>query len=135
MNAIEAPKLGLDFIQNVVSYFDKEVSTALLQKIRNHLWYLSEETVGLAFFDESVPLEIKKMMVQKLDIGNDIRVHGNNETISKRNVVNMDEIFSHASRDISDFVSPLTKKFFSRLAIDPKFLESEPSKCNHHGLQ
>lgn len=110
VNAIEAPKLDLDFIQNVVSYFDKEVSTALLQKIRNHLWYLSEETVGLAFFDESVSLEIKKMMVQKLDIGNDI--HGNNETISKRNVVNMDEIFSYASRDISDFVSPRTKKFF-----------------------
>lgn len=121
MNAIEAPKLDLDFIEIVVSYFYKEVSTVIAKN--------KKPFVGPAFFDESVPLEIKKMMVQKLDIGNDI--HRNSEKISKRKVINMNEIFSYSSRDVSDFVSPVTKKLFSRLAIDLKFLESEPSQWQH----
>lgn len=127
VNAIEAPKLDLDFIQNVVTYFDKEVSTTLLQKLRKHLWYLAEEAVGLSFFDESVPLEVKKKMVQKLDINNEDEDE-NDAEVSKRNVVTMEEILSYSAKDISHFVTSRTKRFFTRLSIDVSFLQLDPSE-------
>lgn len=33
-----------------------------------HLWYLSDEAVAFSFFDDSVPIEIKKKMVRALKI-------------------------------------------------------------------
>jgi len=32
----------------------------------HHLWYLTEETAALSFFDDSIPLETKRQMVKAL---------------------------------------------------------------------
>lgn len=127
VNAIEAPQLDLDLIQKIIPYFDKAISSTLLQKLRNHLWYLAEENVGLSFFDGSVPLEIKKKMVQKLGIDNEDEDEYDGE-VSKRNAVTLEEMFSYSGRDISHFVSSRTKIFFNRLSIDASFLQVDPSE-------
>lgn len=125
-NTIEAPKQDLEFIQSVLSYFDTEVSMSLLEKIRKHLWYLSEETVGLSFFDEGIPLEVKRKMVHKLKIENDSDEI--DDQISKRNIVSMGEIRCFNTKDMSNFVTQSTKRFFCRLNIDVSFFQSDPSE-------
>lgn len=46
---------------------DSKMSSALLIKIKNHFWYLSEENVALAFFDSNVSLDQKQKMIGRLD--------------------------------------------------------------------
>lgn len=58
--AIEAPNQDLNLIKNIMAYPERDIALALLQKISNHLWYLSEEAVGLSFFDPNVSVAIKK---------------------------------------------------------------------------
>lgn len=60
VNAVEAPRLDLQLIKDFAGYYDSKTSVTLLDKFRNHLWYLSEEAVGLAFFDPNVDIEVKK---------------------------------------------------------------------------
>lgn len=56
--AVEAPRRDLELIKDSINFFDKRVSSALLEKFRNHLWYLSEEAIGIAFFDSEIPVEV-----------------------------------------------------------------------------
>lgn len=55
-------------IKDTVQYTetDSEVASAILKKLSNHLWYLSEVTVALAFFDSNVSYDEKRKMVAKL---------------------------------------------------------------------
>ena len=59
-NAIQCPNQDLNFLRDSFEYakIDKVVSDAVIETIKNHLWYLTQELVGLAFFDPDVPLEI-----------------------------------------------------------------------------
>ena len=45
---------------------NEQVASAALTTFRRHLWYLSEQLVGLAFFDNEVTDEIKVQMVSAL---------------------------------------------------------------------
>lgn len=61
-NAIESPNQDLNFLRKAFEYakIDKTVSAAVVEKLQNHLWYLTPQTVALAFFDKNVSLETKK---------------------------------------------------------------------------
>ena len=124
-NATEAPRRDLQIIKDSIEYSDKRVSGALLEKLRNHLWYLSEEAAGLAFFDSGVLLETKRKMVQAL--GNvDI---GDEELASpKRLNSTVEEMITFADKDLSHFVTYKTKRFFLRLEIGMDFLQVDPSE-------
>lgn len=63
-----AARLDLQFIQDMIRYIkvDPVMSRKILQKFSNHLWYLSEEAVGMAFFDASISVATKKKMVRNL---------------------------------------------------------------------
>lgn len=128
VNPVDAPRQDLQFIQDSIAYFDKRVSDALLHKIKNHLWYLSEETVALAFFDEKISLETRRKMARALNNGDD-----DEEYIPKRIDSKVPEMMTYADKDISHFVSPRTKRFFTRLAIDTGFLESDPTTWPDRG--
>ncbi|KAL4148952.1 hypothetical protein QTP88_003082 [Uroleucon formosanum] len=56
----KAPNQDLQFIKDMKLYeaFDREISRVSIQKLCNHLWYLTEETAALSFFDNSIPLEV-----------------------------------------------------------------------------
>jgi len=68
--AISAPSNDLKLIQALAEYRNENsvVSEAASSKFCSHLWYLSEELVGLAFYDPAVPTETKRRMVQALEI-------------------------------------------------------------------
>lgn len=124
MSSVNAPRQDLQFIQDALSYFDVRVSDALLHKIKNHLWYLSEEAVALSFFDEIISFEIKRKMVQGL--GN-LDNEDDEVDIPKRLTVTVKQLKSYGNKDLSDFVTPRTKRFFDRLQIQKGFLHSDPS--------
>lgn len=66
-NAASAPCNDVKFI-NKINLLIPIISSAKAAKINffNHLWYLSEELVGLAFFDSNVPITTKTEMVKAL---------------------------------------------------------------------
>ena len=57
-----APRNDLGLLKMLYDYPDKNIATTALNKLSGHLWYLSEELVALAFFDQEVPDDMKRQM-------------------------------------------------------------------------
>ena len=66
--AASAPLQDLSLLQDLYEYrqHNEAISNAACKKMEHHLWYLSDELVGLAFFDSEVPVTVKRKMVQAL---------------------------------------------------------------------
>jgi len=64
-SAARAPANDLNFIKCLKLYENEhaKISKAAITKICNHLWYLTEVTAALAFFDDTLSNEIKRLMV------------------------------------------------------------------------
>ncbi|KAG0717978.1 hypothetical protein GWK47_007884 [Chionoecetes opilio] len=61
-----APLNDLEFLRLLEAYPDKEVSHTASTALKRHLWYLSEDLVGLGFLDDRIPKDTKLKMVQRL---------------------------------------------------------------------
>ena len=63
-----APQNDFMLIHNINKYSNhsRECSAAALKAMRNHLWYLNEELVGLGFFSSNVENSVKEKMARKL---------------------------------------------------------------------
>ena len=63
-----APRNDLSMLRYIEEYkaLDAPVVTAAMKSFSNHLWYLSETLIGLAFFDADVPVDEKMGMVNAL---------------------------------------------------------------------
>lgn len=118
-NSIAAPNVDLNFIKDAISYadIDKNVSEVVLGKMRNHVWYLLEETIGFAFFDPTISIEKKRTMVENLKLPS----RQSNREISLK------DIRSFESKNLSDFVTETTLRFFDRFSISTDFLCDDPS--------
>lgn len=95
------------------------MSKKSLTKFLGHLWYLSEELVALAFFDDEVSLKSKQKMVITLN-------EEGPDYIPKRITLDLSRI---EERNIEDFVSSTTLRFFRILGISSAFLQKEPRLC------
>lgn len=73
--ATSAPRNDLNFMKSVKEYQDPEIGKAVSEKFENHLWYISEYNIALAFFDQTVSLEDKRKMVKRLSWKNDNKVN------------------------------------------------------------
>ena len=77
--AIHAPQNDLNFIKNLLEYesIDSNLVQRLLEKFKNHLWYLNRELSALSFFDDRISIEIKKKMltslIENIEIDDDIQ--------------------------------------------------------------
>lgn len=123
-HAIKAPNQDLQFIKNAIAYekIDHNISVAVVNKFANHLWYLSDEAAGLAFFDENVPVEVKREMVQRIKYGKPSKGCKRVEITNRTNFRN-----EFALKNLSEFITPNTRKFFTRFGIKTEFLELDPS--------
>lgn len=121
-DAIEAPNQDYNFVRDAVAYveIDSSVSTIILKKIGNHLWYLSQETMALAFFDPNVSLGQKREMIERLQFRDPIV-----KLLNGRKLTNPEILSEH---NISDFVSHKTKNFFTSFGLSSDFLELDPSE-------
>lgn len=120
-DAIEAPNQDLNFVKDSIAYAqtDSKVSAEILKKIKNHLWYLSEDTIGLAFFDSNVSYEEKREMVKQLEFEEPIVKLDNNRSLRNLN--------DFTQRNLRDFVSQKTNSFFIRYGLQSSFLQHDPS--------
>lgn len=126
-NTAEAPNQDLNFVKDMLTYPEPDVKQAVLTKFVNHLWYLSEEAIGFAFFDPKVALDVKKKMVEALELSENLQP---SETV-KRIVVKMKEVTQmYAANGLSDFVTPNTIKLFNRMKISQEFLKFDPLAWN-----
>jgi len=67
-SAASAPHSDLQFIKKLQIYhdIDSKIAESAVKVIMNHLWYLTEDLVSLAFFCDDVPFERKLAMQSAL---------------------------------------------------------------------
>ena len=63
-----APYQDLLFFKKLILFkeINREIADAAVLKFKNHMWYLSAEASALAFFDDEIPLNVKRNMVDAL---------------------------------------------------------------------
>lgn len=120
-NAISAPQQDFNFINDVANYAktDTKISAEILKKMSNHLWYLSEEVIALAFFDSKVSFEEKRKMVEKLQ--------SKVPMVKLKDDRRYTKLLEFQNLSLSDFVSEKTKTFFKQFGLSTSFLEFDPS--------
>mgnify|MGYP006352973215 FL=1 len=113
-----APRLDLQLLKDIMEY--KALNTAVAdvapKKFLGHLWYLSEELVAFAFFDDAVSLDTKRQMVEAL------HNTGGNEHPLKRITLDPAVI---SSKQLQDFVTENTQRFFTITGISSAFLQTD----------
>lgn len=67
-SAADAPLHDLQFMKDMMQFkqHDPQLATAVLNKARNHLWYLTQEVVPFALFSSKLSSLIKNRLLQKL---------------------------------------------------------------------
>ena len=112
-----APRTDLQLLKEICRYKENNAAVAevALKKLLGYLWYLSEELLAFAFFDDSVLDETKHQMVAALH-------KAGTEHPLKRATLEPALI---SSKQLEDFVTESTRRFFSISGIPAKFLERD----------
>lgn len=79
------------------------------RKFRNHLWYLGEETIYLAFFDKNVSVDTKRNMLANLHSLDEDEKIGE---ASKRLTVEPSDVANLVSEDLIDLYDWSTRNDF-----------------------
>lgn len=116
--ATSAPMNDMWLLKSLKKFenINKVMSKKALTKFLGHLWYLSEELVSLAFFDDEVSLESKQKMVLSIN-------EEGSDYSPKRITLDPSHI---EEKNIEDFVSSNSLRFFKILGISSEFLRKEP---------
>ncbi|XP_063974411.1 uncharacterized protein LOC135161076 [Diachasmimorpha longicaudata] len=125
-NAVSAPNNDLHLLKRIATNASSssrvavKLWKAVFAKFVNHLWYLSEELIAFAFFDENVTLDCKRKMCRAIKssppLGDD----------RKRRRTGIHDLALIPQLSLDSFVTQNTQKFFEILRIDCNFLESDP---------
>ena len=109
---ISAPAHDLKWLKELdaFKFYQPDISKVSLKKLSGHLWYLSKELVALAFFDET-----KRKTVQGSNTDSE-------KEPPKRITIDQSAI---QERNLEDFVSSNTGKFFQSLDLPSEFLNDD----------
>lgn len=118
---ITAPYNDLKLVKKLEDYkeIDSKIAAAAIDKIGNHLWYLSPECTALSFFDDNISTEMKKKMV--LALQKDNIIIGSSKKFPK---IKIGDIIS---KEIDYFINNETVEFFLRFRLDKSFLDADPA--------
>lgn len=127
-NAIEAPYHDYCFLKNIYEFrkVNPDVSSIVIKKFCNHLWYLNGKTIALAFFDSNVPLNEKREMARVL-LEYIANPEDDDSPELKRYPLKPNGIEAFCELRLSDFITANTKDFFTQLNIPEAFLSTDPS--------
>ena len=116
----KAPAVDLNYVKQLIEYrkVDAAISEAVLSKVLNHLWYLSPENCGLAFFDDDISPSEKIKMVKALDTESSFPGSLKRIKISDASELN--------GKEIHNFVCRETRTFFQRFNLSTDFLGTNP---------
>lgn len=114
-SAVCAPRNDLQLLKDLKLYeaINELIAAVAIKKVLGHLWYISEELVALAFFDNQVSVSTKKKMVNALD------VEGPENPLKR---ITLDASLIN-SKQLEDFVSKNTLRFFTITGISSNFLK------------
>ncbi|KAG0722687.1 hypothetical protein GWK47_005869 [Chionoecetes opilio] len=113
-----APRNNLDLYKALAKETNKAIRESGLKALGRHMCYLSEVTVGLALFDDEMPLEEKRNVVANLR-----SMEGSEEPPPKVCV----EEAEFDNKTVASFVTKNTEKFLDLLDIDKGFLDVDPA--------
>lgn len=112
-----APDLAILQKLTAIKQQDSGVSKAASKKLASHIWYLSEEPVGLSLLDVTVFYDMGTKIVQKMS---EERL----ENLPKRAVFDL----KHIQNKILDELETVnTLILFNPLGLSKKFLGDKPS--------
>ena len=115
-----APYSDFALLKSLLEYFyiHSAISKQTSRKVSNHLWYLSEELVGLLFFDDLVSSSTKGLMVRAMQ--NEEEQDNDN---SKRITIALD---SFKDKNLDDFVKAKLMTLFRMMELPHGFLAVDP---------
>lgn len=108
----------LELLRDIVTYEEENlsISKTAFKAFANHLWYLSENLVRLAFSDERISLNEIQEMQEALK--NQPTNYGHKATISREDVL---------SHKISDFVTSKSLDIYEQYGGKTDWLTRSPS--------
>ena len=109
-----APRNDWLWLQSLRNYKVGAIRSISLAVFSNHLWYLSEILVGLAFFDDGLAVEEKREMLHRM------QTNRGSHSPAKRILATPDK------SKLADFVTTSTQLFFSIMRLPCDFLEIDP---------
>jgi len=121
-SAVRAPANDLEFLKKLESYkiVNEEISRIAVKKFSRHLWYLSEELIPLALFDDKVSAETKARISAAITQGDGAEL---DHYPSKRTTVLVHDI---PRRELWDFPTQNSQRFFVFLELPMAFLNDDP---------
>ena len=115
--AASAPCNDLAFIQSLTSYDNAALVKVAAHKFSGDLWYLSEELVGLAFYDHKLSFNAKRAMARAITEREGVDDPPKRIQVDVRKCDGM---------SIDEFVTKNRMVFFRRIAISSDFLTKDP---------
>jgi len=111
-----APGNDLNFLKLVKKYeaINKGISNAAVRALLRHLWYLSEELIALAFFDDAVNNAMKRKMIDALKKQGDVSDELPEQIQLDQSVI--------LEKELDDFVTSKTLSFFDFMGLNADFL-------------
>lgn len=106
-------------MEQLLQYPQVAVSTATSKKLGLHLWYLSEDLVGLALFDARISPETKKLMLAAM------------EDDAPENPPKRPRIASNAflgGRGIEQFCTANSKRILQIFGLSDEVLSKDPDE-------
>lgn len=115
--ATSAPRSDLKLMADLREFalLHPEASSAAQRKFSGHLWYLSEELVGLSVFDTGLSFEEREKIIESITTR-----QGSDDPAKKRNVTELGE-------SLDELTTTNTAEFFKVLGIDTDFFD-KPAK-------
>lgn len=103
-----------------------------MKAFKNHLWYLSEWNVAMAFFDINVEIDEKKKMVAALKNPRKILENPRKRRKNPTDDVNVPvkAVQIDTCSTISSFVTEDSNEFFTIMNIPTDFLDESPENWN-----
>lgn len=120
--ATSAPQNDLSFMNALLRYEDQDsaISKAAATVFGRHLWYLSEHLVGLGLFDENVPQEEKRRMMEAMRDKQSLEKPHNRPTMEP-------SLSVWEGKTLADFCSTNSKKLVADLGMaGAEFLDEDP---------
>ena len=118
-SATTAADHDLQFLKNLIEYkrINPLISSATCEKMILHLWYLSNELAILSLFDNTVPLEMKKNIVEAA------KTRKGTDCEARRFIIDKNDLNSFMEKNLSDFVSEKSLNLFKIFDLPYDFLD------------
>ncbi|KAK3926030.1 Chaperone protein DnaK [Frankliniella fusca] len=111
-----APRRYLLFLKRLIQYekVNKPIAKAAQSRFLNHLWYLSEESMGFAVFDEELSDQERQQIAENI-----LHKEGDDDPPKKRSL----HLSDLPDMCLSDLATTHTKNFFIMLGLKYDFLD------------